>query len=113
MTTGVRWQSRWKFTVNVMESYRHLLHGVTATPSLSGHGTHDPDHQRRIRALPFRSNVRNLLPGDFPVFGHAVHHPRRRGQDHQTVLETHPPRLFRADPARIRRGIDGGDTLLA
>ena len=59
------------------------------------------------------SNVRNLLPGDFPVFGDAVHHPRWRDQDHDPVLEPHPPRLFRADPARIRRRIDGGDKLLA
>jgi hypothetical protein len=79
---------------------------------LTGHPTR-PDRRLRICALHFRSNVRNLLPGDFPVFGHAVHYPRWRDQDHEPVLEPHPPRLFRADPARIRRGIDGGDKLLA
>src|SRR5262249_23634858 len=68
---------------------------------------------RQLCALPFPSNVGNLLPSDFPVFGHAVHHPRRRDQDHESVLESYPPSLFRADPARIRRGIDGGDKLLA
>jgi hypothetical protein len=69
--------------------------------------------ERQLCALHFPSNVRNLLPGDFPVFGHAIHHPRWRDQDHEPVLEPHPSSLFRADPARIRRGIDGGDKLLA
>jgi hypothetical protein len=61
----------------------------------------------------FRSNVGNLFPGDFTVFGHAIHDPRWRGQDHEPILEPYAPRLFRPDPARIRRGIDGGDKLLA
>ena len=43
------------------------------------------------------------------MFGHAIHHPWWRDQDHQPVVEPHSPRLFRADPARIRRGIDRGD----
>src|SRR5580700_3427058 len=78
------------------------------------------DHERHIgTSLPVvgtllpRSDVRNLLPGDFTVFSHAVHHPRWGDHDYQSALEPHPPRLFRADPARIRRGIDGGDKLLA
>ena len=68
---------------------------------------------RRIANGVCRSNVRNLLPDDFTVFGHAVHHPRWRDQDHQPILEPYPPRLFCADPARIRRRIDRGNKLLA
>jgi hypothetical protein len=91
------------------------LHGVTATSALS-----ESRDTRSVRiasggsgALHFKSNIRNFLPGDFPVFGHAIHHPRWRDEDHEPILEPHPPRLLRADPARIRRGIDGGDKLLA